>query len=67
MQIPPPASSMEPKQTKIARFGLIDVPSQIRSSSDDLCKKTINFIHVYDSLQPFYHIDTDEFFHVILC
>ena len=37
----------------IARFGLIDVLSRIRSSSDDLCKKTINFIHVYDPLQPF--------------
>ena len=42
----------------IARFGLIDVPFRIRSSSDDLCKKTINFIHVYDHLQPFFHIDT---------
>ena len=38
----------------IARFGLMDVPSRIRSSSDDLCKKTINFIHVYDPLQPFF-------------
>ena len=42
----------------IARFGLIDMPSWIRSSSDDLCKKTIYFIHVYDHLQPFFHIDT---------
>ena len=42
----------------IARFGLIDVPSRIQSSSDDLCKKTINFIHVYDPLQPFFHIET---------
>ena len=42
----------------IARFGLIDMPSWILSSSDDLCKKTIYFIHLYDPLQPFYHIDT---------
>ena len=42
----------------IARFGLVDVPSRIRSSSDDLCKKTVNFIHVYDPLQPFFHVDT---------
>ena len=31
----------------IARFGLIDMPSWIRSSSDDIRKKTIYFIHVY--------------------
>jgi len=42
----------------IARFGLIDMASWIRSSSDDLCKKTIYSIHVYDHLQPFFHIDT---------
>ena len=42
----------------IARLGLIDMPSWIRSSSDDLCKKIIYFIHVYDPLQPFFHIDT---------
>ena len=46
------------KKKKTARFGLIDVPSRIRSSSDDLCQKTIYFIHVYDPLQPFFHIDT---------
>ena len=46
------------KKKIIAQFGLIDVPSRIRSSSDDLCKKTISFIHVYDPLQSFSHIDT---------
>ena len=42
----------------IARFGLRDVPSRIRSPSDDLYKKTINLIQVYDPLQPFFHVDT---------
>jgi len=42
----------------IARFDLIDMSSWIRSSSDDLCKKTMYFIHFYDPLQPFSHIDT---------
>jgi len=38
----------------IPRFGLIDMTSWIRSSSDDLCKKTIYFIHVYDPMQSFF-------------
>ena len=45
---------MAPKKKIIDRFGLIDVPSRIRSFSDDLCKNIINFIHVYDPSAAFF-------------
>ena len=50
----------------IVRFGLIDIPSWIRSSGDDLCKMTIYFIHVYDPLQSFFHIDTGKLVHIVV-